>query len=141
MVHAAGGAVVSVRGEAGEATILVIHRPRYDDWSLPKGKCHRDEAESDCALREVEEETGVRCTLGPRLSEIAYRDQKGRPKSVAYFLMEPAGERAPADAFTANDEVDELRWATLAEAQELLTYKRDVEVARLALARAVTPPG
>ncbi len=128
-IRAAGGAVV--RWHEGTATsgatILIVHRPRYDDWSLPKGKCQPGEAEPACALREVEEETGLRCTLGPRLTEIAYHDHKDRAKTVTYFLMEPlTGE------LRSNDEVDELRWATLAEAEELLTYARDVEIARLA---------
>ena len=114
--------------ELDATTILVVHRPRYDDWSLPKGKCDLGESDADCALREVREEAGMRCELGPKLAEIVYRDHKDRPKRVVYFLMEPL-----AGKFTPSDEVDEIRWVTLCESQELLSYPRDAELARSAL--------
>src|SRR5262245_44286431 len=97
---AAGGVV-----RRSDGRIAIVHRPRYDDWSLPKGKLDPGEAWKDCALREVWEETGLRCKLGQALSPTFYDDRKGRSKAVRYWLMEPkSGEFAP------NEEVDELRW-------------------------------
>ena len=116
-VEAAGGAVL--RG--GE--VLLVHRPRYDDWTLPKGKLDPGESFEDAALREVREETGLSCTLGEELPATEYRDNKGRPKLVRYWAMEACGGE-----FKANDEVDEVRWVALAEAAGALTYERDREV-------------
>jgi 8-oxo-dGTP pyrophosphatase MutT (NUDIX family) len=111
-----------------EPEVLAVHRPRYDDWSLPKGKCDPGESDAACALREVLEETGYACSLAGELTQIDYVDQKGRPKTVVYFLMEPlTGEFAP------NSEVDELRWCRLDDAEALLTYPHDAEIARAAL--------
>ncbi len=120
-VMAAGGVVVR-DGEAG-TEVCVVHRPRYDDWTLPKGKLDPGEAFEEAALREVEEETGLRCTLERELAYTEYSDGKGRPKVVRYWLME-----VDSGHFTPNDEVDELRWAPLGEAIELLTYERDREL-------------
>ena len=103
--------------------MAIIHRPRYDDWSLPKGKAEPGESDEDCALREVAEETGLRCQLGPELPSVSYRDRFGRPKVVRYWTMQPAG---PTDAqFLPNDEVDRLRWVPLEEAGPALTYDHD----------------
>ena len=66
-----------------------MHRPRYDDWSLPKGKADEGESDAACALREVEEETGLTCVLGDELPSTHYRDSKGRDKTVRYWAMEP----------------------------------------------------
>ena len=99
-VKAAGGVV-----RRDDGAIAVVHRPRYDDWSLPKGKLDPGESWEECALREVWEETGLRCKLGPELSPTFYNDRKGRAKAVRYWLMEPS-----AATFEPNDEVDELRW-------------------------------
>jgi 8-oxo-dGTP diphosphatase len=118
-VRAAGGVVKR------DGRIAVVHRPRYDDWSLPKGKLDPGETSEQAALREVWEETGLRCELGPELSSTSYHDRKGRSKVVRYWLMEAVeGEFAP------NDEVDELRWLEPAEAAALLTYPRDAELAQ-----------
>jgi 8-oxo-dGTP pyrophosphatase MutT (NUDIX family) len=120
-VRAAGG-VVWRRPDEGPVRILVVHRPRYDDWSLPKGKCDQDESDPDCALREVQEETGLTCRLGFELPTTRYRDNKGRPKTVRYWAMEPVegdGE------FTPNAEIDEIRWLPIAEAVKLLSYDHD----------------
>jgi 8-oxo-dGTP diphosphatase len=118
-VRAAGGVV------RRDGRIAVVHRPRYDDWSLPKGKLDPGETWEEAALREVREETGLECELGDELSSTRYHDRKGRSKLVRYWLMDPVeGEFAP------NDEVDELRWLTPAEAAALLTYPRDKELAQ-----------
>jgi 8-oxo-dGTP diphosphatase len=123
-VRAAGG-IVHRRGEDGALQVLLVHRPRYDDWSLPKGKADRGERDEETALREVEEETGLRCVLGERAGETRYRDSKGRDKVVHYWLMEPPAVGAGADGFVPNDEVDELRWCTMPEAAEQLSYSHD----------------
>jgi 8-oxo-dGTP diphosphatase len=127
-VLAAGGVVV--RRENGEARIAVIHRPRYGDWSLPKGKLDPGETFTDAALREVREETGFRCRLGPELSPAQYRDRKGRAKLVRFWLMEPLD-----GDFSPGPEVDELRWLAADAAIEVLDYEHDRELVREALAR------
>ena len=114
-VNAAGGVVVR------DGTVCVVHRPRYDDWTVPKGKLERGESFEDAALREVHEETGLRCRLLDELAPVRYRDHKGRSKLVRYWLMEVEAD----DGLEENDEVDELRWVAPAEATELLTYARD----------------
>jgi 8-oxo-dGTP diphosphatase len=116
----AAGCVVWRRTAEGEIEIALAHRPRYDDWSLPKGKLEGGEDWAVAALRETEEEIGQRGKLGPELPPVFYRDRKGRDKVVRYWLME-GGDAS----FTPNDEVDELRWETLEEALERLTYPVD----------------
>jgi 8-oxo-dGTP diphosphatase len=122
LVRAAGG-VVWRPGASGEAEVLVVHRPKYDDWTFPKGKNEPDEDDEACALREVEEETGFRCALGPELASTSYVDRKGRPKEVRYWVM-----TVESGAFVASEEVDELRWASPSQARWLLTYERDRDV-------------
>ena len=117
-VEAAGGLVVRT-GERG-TEICVVHRPRYRDWSLPKGKLDPGESFEEAALREVEEETGLRCSLVRELDSTHYTDSRGRPKIVRYWLMDVEG-----GAFQPNSEVDELRWMTPPEAIRALTYDRD----------------
>jgi 8-oxo-dGTP diphosphatase len=114
-VKAAGG--VPIR----DGLVLLVHRPKYDDWTLPKGKLDRGESFEDAALREVEEETSLTCRLGPELSATHYRDNKDRPKIVRYWAMEVEDEIP----FEPNDEVDELRWLEPEEAESKLTYERD----------------
>jgi 8-oxo-dGTP diphosphatase len=117
-VRAAGGVVVRERG--GGREVAVVHRPRYDDWSLPKGKAHPGEPWEEAAVREVREETGLRCELGDELESVTYLDRKGRRKLVRFWRMRPIeGE------FVPSDEVDELRWLTPAAAGETLTYEHD----------------
>ena len=117
-IRAAGG--VAVRERDGRTEVAVVHRPRYDDWSLPKGKLRPGEGWEAAALREVEEETGFRCELGEELESASYLDRKGRRKLVRYWLM-PVRD----GAFEPNDEVDELRWLDPDEARALLSYEHD----------------
>ena len=109
--RAAGGVVVR------DGRVLVVHRPRYDDWSLPKGKLRLGETWEEAALREVEEETGLSCELGELVGSTAYG-----LKEVRYFRMSCDGEPV------AGHEVDEVRWVPLGEVASLLTYERDVEL-------------
>jgi 8-oxo-dGTP diphosphatase len=118
-VKASGGVVQR------EGKVALVHRPRYDDWSFPKGKMDPGESWEECALREVEEEIGLRCRLGDELPPTSYRDNKGRAKVVRYWMMEPLdGE------FVPSDEVDEVRWLTPADAEPLLSYEHDRELLR-----------
>jgi 8-oxo-dGTP diphosphatase len=113
-VRAAGGVVVR------DGRVAVIHRPKYDDWSLPKGKLDAGEGWEDAALREVREETGLRCVLREELESARYRDRKGRPKLVRYWRMEVIdGE------FSPNPEVDEMLWLAPDEAVSRLSFEHD----------------
>jgi 8-oxo-dGTP diphosphatase len=123
-IEAAGGIVARDVDDATE--VAVVHRPRYDDWSFPKGKLDPGETFEDAALREVREETGLVCKLGAELASARYEDNKGRPKVVRYWLMQVVDD----PGFEPNDEVDELRWLSPDAARELLTYERDRELLR-----------
>jgi 8-oxo-dGTP diphosphatase len=127
-VRAAGGVVR--RGRDGGVEFLLVHRPKYDDWSFPKGKCETDESDEECALREIEEETNLRVALGPELVSTSYIS-KGRLKLVRYWLVEP---QDPDDA-RAQNEVDAVEWLTPDEADARLSYAHDREVLRSALDR------
>ncbi|HEU4896195.1 MAG TPA: NUDIX hydrolase [Actinomycetota bacterium] len=116
----AGGGIVWRHDEGGELEIVLVHRPAYDDWSFPKGKLDPDETETQAALREVEEETGLVCRLGPEIGTTRYRDSKRRPKTVRYWEMTPT-----AGTLAAANEVDDVRWVPLGEAPGLLTYEHD----------------
>jgi 8-oxo-dGTP diphosphatase len=116
-IRAAGGVVWRRRRSTTE--LLLVHRPRYDDWSFPKGKAARGEDELTTALREVAEETGQLCTPGVRLPELRY-EVRGRPKRVVYFLM-----RAEGGTFLPGNEVDRVDWVSLEEAAARLSYDRD----------------
>ena len=107
-----------------DGRVAVVHRPRYDDWALPKGKLDPGESFEEAAVREVEEEIGVTGTLGDELEPTEYTDHKGRSKIVRYWLLD-VDEVAE---FAPNDEVDEVRWLPADEARELLTYDRDKEL-------------
>ena len=121
-VRAAGGVLVREDGH-----VALIHRPKYDDWSLPKGKLEQGEEWEEAAVREVWEETGIRVALREELSSVQYTDPKGRPKTVRYWRMEPLeGE------FVPNREVDELRWMPAQEAVRCLSYDHDRELVLMA---------
>jgi len=119
VMRAAGGVVVR-KSRTGRREIAVIHRPEYDDWTLPKGKVEPDETPEDCALREVREEIGLRCELVRPLGCTAYVDRRGRDKLACYWVMEPRGGR-----FKATAEVDRVLWLSVDEAVERLTYRHD----------------
>ena len=117
-VRAAGGVVVDAEGR-----VAIVHRPKYDDWTLPKGKLLEGEEPLDGALREVEEETGLRCKPIESLGRLGYVDQQGRSKVVDYWLMEPLD-----GVFSSGDEVDETRWLPPSAAADLLTFGRDAAI-------------
>jgi 8-oxo-dGTP diphosphatase len=116
VIRAAGGIVVR------DGRVLLVHRPQYDDWTIPKGKVEEGESWEDGALREVEEETGLRCELGAEAGRTEYEDAQGRDKEVRYFLMTATGEAR------AQNEVDEVRWVSFDAAQGLLSYARDIDL-------------
>jgi 8-oxo-dGTP diphosphatase len=117
----AAGGLVERDGRHGPE-VLVVHRPRYDDWSLPKGKLDPGETFEDAALREIEEETGLVCHLHEELEPVHY-ETHGSPKLVRYWRM--TVEAGDVDEREPDDEVDELRWVTAAAAGTLLSYERD----------------
>lgn len=119
MVRAAGG-VVWRTGPGNSVEYVLVHRPAYDDWTFPKGKMTPGETEEEAALREVSEETGMRCRVIRPLGTTSYLDRKGRTKIVYYFLM-----RAVSGRFVSNGEVDEVRWLSIRAASETLTYVHD----------------
>ena len=119
VIRAAGGVVLR-RSRSGETEIAVIHRPAYDDWTLPKGKIEPDESPEDCALREVREETGLRCELLRPLGCTAYVDRRGRDKVACYWVMDVRGGK-----FKPGIEVDKLLWLPVEDAVKRLTYGRD----------------
>ena len=119
LVRGAGG-VVSRTLPGGVVEIALVHRPGYDDWTLPKGKLDPGEIEEFTAVREIEEETGLRCRLEKWLGTTRYVDHKARRKVVHYWLMRPL-----SGFFSPNREVDELRWVPPHKAVDLLTYEHD----------------
>lgn len=118
-IRAAGGVVVR------DGHIAVVHRPRYDDWSLPKGKLDPGETWEQAALREVEEETGLRCELGEELETMHY-EARGRPKTVRWWRMSVVEDVGSEP----DHEVDNVRWVTPGEALVLLSYDQDKQLVR-----------
>lgn len=121
-VHAAGG-IPWRRSADGSVEVVVVHRPRYDDWSFPKGKLDPGESFEQAAVRELAEETGYAVDLGVKLPTVTYVDRNGRSKVVRWWAMTVLG-----GDFVANDEVDELAWMTAAAAVDILTYPTDREL-------------
>jgi 8-oxo-dGTP pyrophosphatase MutT (NUDIX family)/phosphohistidine phosphatase SixA len=129
----AAGAVVWQWSPSGDIEVAVVHRPCYDDWSLPKGKPHSGETLPVTAVREVAEETGHTVILGPRLGSTHY-PVSGGEKVVHYWAAYPTG-----GSFRPSDEVDELRWLPVAKAIDLLSHPHDQTLlARLDDETAVT---
>ena len=129
-IRAAGGVVWrrAESGPEGGVEVALVHRPRYDDWSLPKGKLSPGEPEVEGAVREVLEETGYHVRVGRPLGETRYDKLIGkvaRPKVVRWWAMQ-----ATTGTFTPNREVDDLRWAPLSEAEQLLTRDTDRDLLR-----------
>ncbi|MET8175763.1 NUDIX hydrolase [Streptomyces clavifer] len=118
-VRAAGCVLWRRSPSDGAIEICLVHRPRYDDWSFPKGKLKRGETALDCALREVLEETGHHCAPAATLPTARYL-VNGRPKEVSYWAAEATG-----GAFAPNDEVDRVAWLSPAAARTRLTRPGD----------------
>lgn len=121
LVRAAGGVVW--RWRHGGVEVVLVHRPRYDDWTLPKGKVDPGETYEQAAVREVREEASIVAEIGAELPSTTYLDRSGKDKHVRYWAMtlldgEPAGD----------NEVDVAEWVPIAEARSRLTYERDVDV-------------
>jgi 8-oxo-dGTP pyrophosphatase MutT (NUDIX family) len=112
LVRAAGGIIVR------DGSVLLVHRPKYDDWSFPKGKLEADESWEEGAVREVEEETGLHCAVGELVGSTSYLVPQG-PKEVRYYRMTCDGEAC------AQNEVDDVRWVPLTEARDVLTHEHD----------------
>ena len=123
-VLAAGAVLWRSNGDSAEPEVAVIHRPRYDDWSLPKGKVDPGETEPVTAVREVHEETGYSSHLGRRLASVSYPVEQGI-KKVRYWAA-----RSTDGQFTPNSEVDELKWLPVAAAMKQLGYSHDRKVLR-----------
>jgi 8-oxo-dGTP pyrophosphatase MutT (NUDIX family) len=122
MIRSAGG-VVWRRSRSGHVEVLIVHRLRQDDWSLPKGKLLRKEPPLVGALREVREETGLLCVATAALPALAYVDRRDRDRCVHFWMMTPLlGE------FLANAEVDRVRWLGVDKAAAHLTHRREVVV-------------
>ncbi len=119
IITAAGGLVFATID--GKRRVLVIHRPRYDDWSFPKGKHDDGESDRDAALREIEEETNVLGRIVARLSDVVYTTPNDNPKRVSYFAV----RAVETPKFKPNSEVDRLEWLTKKQARKRLTYDHD----------------
>lgn len=124
MIEKAGGVIVRT-GENGAREFLCVHRPRYNDWSLPKGHVEQGETYQDAALREVSEETGIRCRIIRQLPDMVYTMPFGDQSRVVFFEMECLEAAAPKD-----QEVDEMRWCRLDECVHFLTHENIREYLR-----------
>lgn len=121
-VEAAGG-VVWRRTKKGRVKLLLVHRPKHQDWSFPKGKLDAGEDHKDAALREVREETGLKCVAQTRLDSARYELPNGKSKRVKYWIMEPRKGR-----FQPNAEVDRVAWLSPRKAKRRLTHNIDRRV-------------
>ncbi|WP_148576119.1 NUDIX hydrolase [Nocardioides caldifontis] len=135
----AAGAVVLRRATKGKqrSEVLLVHRPRYDDWSFPKGKLDPGETAHVAAVREVEEETGVAVRLGPPLPPQLYLvragDEVKAVKQVHYWVGRALDDGHDVAAYEPNDEVDAVRWLPADRAATELTYEHDRATLRDAL--------
>ena len=120
-IEDAGGVVVDM--SKNKPRYLLIHRPRYNDWSLPKGKLNEGETHHDAALREVKEETGLVCDVLAKLSPVNYTTPNGNAKQVKYWLMQTR-----SGDFVKNDEVDDVSWVKRSKAISMLTHVHDQAV-------------
>jgi 8-oxo-dGTP pyrophosphatase MutT (NUDIX family)/phosphohistidine phosphatase SixA len=129
VIKAAGGVVWRPRESSktsDDVEVAIVHRPRYEDWSIPKGKLAVGESVVECAIREVFEETGYRVRMGRYLGEAHYMKVSGgteRPKVVYYWAL-----RADGGLFTPTQEVDGLRWLTVDDARAMLTRETDRDI-------------
>lgn len=124
-----GGGGLVTRHNGGELEVLLVHRPKHLDWSLPAGKLDPGESLAECALREVCEETGYVCELGRDLGMVDYLDRKGRARQVYYWEMD-----AIAGDFTPSVEVDAIAWVPVVEALNYCTNERDLKMVSAFLA-------
>ena len=122
----AAGAVVTRKGGRKEWEVLLVHRPKYDDWSFPKGKLDPGEHEVTAAVREVAEETGLDVRLGPALGPQRYRMSSGRWKHVDYWTAKVVGSDDVA-GYRPNEEIDAVEWVPWDAAMVRLTYPHDRE--------------
>jgi 8-oxo-dGTP pyrophosphatase MutT (NUDIX family) len=118
-IDGAGG-IIWRAGIYPRIEILLIHRPVKDDWSFPKGKLRTNESAQQAALREVREETGLRCELGNEVVTCCYLDRRGRDRRVRYWSMRPM-----SGSFRPNREVDAFRWLEPTDAFDVLSYEHD----------------
>lgn len=132
MIEAAGGVVL--RANDTSVDVLVVHRPKYDDWSLPKGKLDPGEDAVSGAIREVAEETGVTTLAERELAPVHYLARDGQPKRVRWFRLRVL--HGDPSARPSDHEVDVARWVDIVEAATLLTY----ETERRVLSDALTEP-
>jgi 8-oxo-dGTP diphosphatase len=133
-VRRAAGGVIARRNRRGEPEVLLVYRAgSRRDWTFPKGKVEPGEADEACALREVREETDLRCALGDELPAVSYQDRRGRLKVVRYWTMRVvSGQARPCNEVTA------VRWLAIENALSLLTYPHDRQLL-LAFAALPTP--
>jgi 8-oxo-dGTP diphosphatase len=125
----AAGAVVIRTSDDGVEEVLAVHRPRYDDWSLPKGKLDPGETYEDAAVREVLEETGVLVELRRPLHETSYEDRDGRAKVVRWWAASLVEQRR----WAPDDEIDDVKWIPVQEARARLTHADDHGLVKAAL--------
>jgi len=119
----AAGAVLWRKGEKKKIEVLIIHRPKYDDWTFPKGKAEIGEPLIACAYREVLEETNIETAFGPYLGEVEYLTNDGK-KKVSFWSAKVIKEKE----FNSNAEVDQLKWVEVTKVKELLTLNTDKKI-------------
>jgi 8-oxo-dGTP diphosphatase len=119
----AAGAVLWRKNEKKKIEVIIIHRPKYDDWTFPKGKAEIGEPLISCAYREVLEETNIESAFGPYLGEVEYLTTDGK-KKVSFWAARVIKEKE----FKANTEVDQLKWVEVSKVKELLTLNTDKKI-------------